>query len=71
MDLDPELAFTVTPSREAEVAPVMAHCKVDDWPEVIILGLAVKLVMTGALEDSTVTVAVPVTEPLLLVAVSV
>ena len=32
---------------ETDVAPVTIHCKVEDCPEDMLLGLAVKLVTTG------------------------
>ncbi len=66
----PEAAFTEVPSIVAEVAPVIDQVSFDVEPDVIVLGVAVK-VITGALEESIVTVAVPVTEPLLFVAVNV
>jgi hypothetical protein len=53
-----------------EVAPVVCHDKVDELPETILVGFAVKLSITGkAAPTFTVTVAVEL--PLELVAVSV
>ena len=54
---------------ETEVAPVVAHCNVEDWLAVIELGVAVKLVMVGRIGWLTVTVASLVTEPTVLAAV--
>ncbi len=56
---------------EAEVAPEISQCKVADPPAVILLGLAVKLFITGGLAEVTVTLTVRVVEPWLLVAVRV
>ena len=53
-----------------EVAPVVCHDKVEEFPEMILVGLAVKLSITGKAAP-TVTVTVAVELPLLLVAVSV
>jgi hypothetical protein len=47
---------------ESEVAPLTVHVSVDVPPLVIVLGLAVKLVISGK-SPSTVTVTVSVTEP--------
>ena len=47
------------------------HDNTEELPEVTVVGLAVKLVITGTFVPLTVTVAVAVTEPTLLVAVSV
>ncbi len=54
-----------------DVAPVTAHCSVEDPPVVMESGFAVNAEMTGTLAEVTVTVAVAVTEPEVLVAVSV
>jgi hypothetical protein len=53
------------------VAPVTFHDSVDDLPEEIEVGLAVKLVITGKLVAFTVIVADAVELPVTLVAVSV
>ena len=47
-------------------APVTTQLKVLDWPEVMLAGEALKLVIVGALP--TVTVRLEVTEPNVLVA---
>lgn len=52
-------------------APVVVQASVLLDPEVIPVGLAVKLLMVGLLGGVTVTVAVAVVEPTSLVAVSV
>ena len=51
------------PEIETDVAPMTFHCNVEDCPEVIEPGFAVKLVIAGRLIDVTVTVAEVVTEP--------
>jgi hypothetical protein len=68
-DCVPVVAVTVpgAGAMETVVAPVTVHCRVEDCPAVIVLGLAVKLVIAGV--PVTVTVAEPVTEPETLVAV--
>jgi hypothetical protein len=53
-----------------EVAPVVCHDKVDGLPETILVGLAVKLSITGRAAP-TLTVTVAVELPLGLIAVSV
>ena len=53
------------------VAPVVAQLSVLLEPELILVGLAVKELITGLLALFTVTVAVDVVEPARLVAVSV
>jgi hypothetical protein len=53
------------------VAPVVAQLSVLLAPEAILAGLAPKDVIAGLLRAVTVTVAVDVTEPAALVAVSV
>jgi hypothetical protein len=58
-------------SIETEVAPVTFHCRVEDWPVVIVIGLAVKLVIAGTPAWARVIVAVAVTIPALLLAVRV
>jgi hypothetical protein len=52
-------------------APVVVQLSVLLAPEVILVGLAVKELMVGLLGVVTVTVAVDVTDPAALVAVSV
>jgi len=59
------------PLIETEVAPVIFHCSVEDWPELMVAGVAVKEVTTGAIAGLTVTVADEVTEPASLVAVGI
>ena len=55
-----------------DVAPVTYHSSVDGWPAVTVVGLAVKLVITGASgETATFTVTEAVFVPVALVAVSV
>ena len=53
------------------VAPLVAQLNVLLEPEVILAGLAVKALMVGLPATFTVTVCKAVTEPALLVAVSV
>jgi hypothetical protein len=53
------------------VAPVVAQLSVLLEPEVIVVGLAVKELITGLLAVFTVTVTVDVAEPAALVAVRV
>jgi hypothetical protein len=53
------------------VAPVVAQLSVLLEPEVILVGLAVKELITGLLSVFTVTVSLDVVEPAALVAVSV
>ena len=53
------------------VAPVVAQLSVLLEPEVMLVGLAVKELITGLLAVFTVTVRVDVVEPAALVAVSV
>jgi hypothetical protein len=53
------------------VAPVVAQLSVLLDPEVMLVGLAVKELITGLLAVFTVTVAVEVVEPAALVAVRV
>jgi hypothetical protein len=53
------------------VAPVVAQLSVLLEPELILVGLAVKALIVGALGVFTVTVCVDVTEPAASVAVSV
>ncbi|MHB8086379.1 MAG: hypothetical protein ACYDHZ_11190 [Dehalococcoidia bacterium] len=53
------------------VAPVTFHDNVDELPEEIEVGLAVKVVITGKLVAFTVIVADAVELPVTLVAVSV
>jgi hypothetical protein len=53
------------------VAPVVAQLSVLLDPEVILVGFAVKELMTGLLGGFTVTVSVDVAEPAALVAVRV
>ena len=53
------------------VGPVTFHDSVLELPVAIEAGFAVKLLMTGTGVDVTVTVVAAVTEPLLLLAVSV
>ena len=53
------------------VAPVVAQLNVLLEPEVILVGLAVKELITGLLTAFTVTVSIDVVEPAALVAVSV
>ena len=48
---------------EAEVAPVMLHCKVEEPPAVIVVGFALKLIIAGGFVEVTVTTAVAVVEP--------
>jgi hypothetical protein len=48
---------------ETEFAPLTFHCKLTGQPALILLGLAVKLTITGALPVITATVAEAVTEP--------
>ena len=55
-------------SIDIEVAPVTAQVSVADCPGMILVGAAVKLVITGRFTVITVTLAVPVTEPSALVA---
>jgi hypothetical protein len=47
------------------------HVNVDDWPCVMVVGFAVKLMMRGACPCWTVTVTLQVTGPRVLFAVSV
>ena len=53
------------------VAPVVAQLNVLLEPEVILVGLAVKELITGLLTVFTVTVSIDVVEPAALVAVRV
>ena len=53
------------------VAPVVTQLSVLLEPALMLVGLAVKELMVGLLVAFTVTVTVDVTEPVLLVAVSV
>lgn len=54
------------------VAPVVVQLRVEADPEVMLVGFAVKELMTGLLSPVfTVTVAVAVTDPAVSVAVSV
>jgi hypothetical protein len=53
------------------LAPVVTQLSVLLEPEVIVVGLAVKELITGLLAVLTVTVSVDVVEPAALVAVSV
>jgi hypothetical protein len=53
------------------VAPVVAQLSVLLFPDVMLVGLAAKELMTGLLAVFTVTVAVDVVEPAALVAVRV
>ena len=53
------------------VAPLVAQLNVLLEPELILVGLAVKALIVGLLPVLIVTVCVEVTEPALLVAVSV
>ena len=48
-DCDPVVEETVpgVGEMETDVAPVTVHCKVEYWPVVMLLGLAVKLVTIG------------------------
>ena len=52
-----------------DVAPLVVQESVEDWPDAIEAGLALNDVMAG--DGVTVTVAVAVVEPPLLVAVKV
>lgn len=54
-----------------EVAPEVAQLRVVSAPELMLVGLAVKLPMVGALGACTVTVVLEVTDPDALLAVSV
>ena len=64
-DCDPVVEETVPGAGEMEtdVAPEIFHCKVEDCPAVMLLGLAVKLVTPGSPVEPMVTVAVAVTVP--------
>jgi len=53
------------------VAPVVVQLNVLEPPEVMVAGLAVKLLMDGRFGSLTVTVVVAVVVPVVLVAVSV
>lgn len=71
----------VEPAEEAEVnvpgviamlvAPVVDQLRVAEEPEAMLVGLAVKVLITGLLEVPTVTVAAAVVEPAPSAAVSV
>ena len=50
-------------SIEAEVAPLIFHCSVTDWPELTEAGVAVKEFIVGRVTELTVPVADEVTEP--------
>ena len=56
---------------EAEVALLMFHVNTEACPALMVIGFAVKLFIIGLPSTPTVTVTVLVTEPVLLVAVSV
>jgi hypothetical protein len=60
-------------SIEIEVAPVIFHLRVEDCPTVIVLGFAVKLLITGApvVPAETVMIVDAVIVPELLVALIV
>jgi hypothetical protein len=72
-DCVPEAETVLMPwSIDTEVAPVIFHLSVEDWPVAIVTGLAENSVTTGKPDPvpTTLTVASAVTEPALLVAVS-
>jgi hypothetical protein len=48
---------------ETESAPLTFHCKFTGQPALMLLGLAVKLTITGTLPAITATVAEAVAEP--------
>jgi hypothetical protein len=52
-----------TPLIEAEVAPLISHCNVKDWPELTEAGVAVKEFIVGRFPALTVSVTDEVTEP--------
>ena len=52
-----------TPLIEAEVAPLISHCSVKDWPELTEAGVAVKEFIVGRVPELTVSLAGEVTEP--------
>ena len=56
---------------DSDAAPSTVHASLLDWPTLIADGEAVKLLITGVAAPDTVTVAVAVTLPAALPAVSV
>ncbi len=52
-----------TPLIEAEVAPLISHCNVKDWPELTEAGVAVKEFIVGRFPELTASVAGEVPEP--------
>jgi hypothetical protein len=66
------LALTVDPFNVTVVAFDVDHCSVDDWPLVMLIGIAlISAVGIGNGAGFTVTVVVSVTEPAELLATRV
>jgi hypothetical protein len=52
-----------TPLIEAEVAPLISHCNVEDWPELTEAGVAVKEFIVGRFPELAASVVDEVPEP--------